>query len=109
MTSNFIYNNTSLNNNISNIVFHYSKELPYKNELLKKTINIFEKSKNNKYGGLFYFLYNLHYGWNILSGSRKYTDYKLNQIYKSDRIYNKTKKYSIWKGENYFFPNSIII
>jgi hypothetical protein len=80
----FISNNTNLNVNLSNIIFHYNKELPYKTELLEKTINILENCTNHHYHNTWFEnIYNIKNKWYISLGSKKYIDYKFNRKYEN--------------------------
>jgi hypothetical protein len=101
-----IHKNTSLNIDLSNIIFHYSKELLFKHEL-KEVMNELEKFNNN-YDGPFY-IYHLHGKWIFISGYIKYTDYSLNLKYKSKRLYAVRYKESIWDFYKTHYSNGKII
>jgi hypothetical protein len=87
---------TNLNINLCNIIFHYSKELPFKIELLNSVEKYNFSPHQTKYA-------NIYNGskWRILVGSKKYHDYKLNRPYKSKRLYSRDLKWSIWKCYEY--------
>jgi hypothetical protein len=93
-----IHKNTSLNIDLSNIIFHYSKELLFKHEL-KEVMNEFEKFyKYYKFEcEHLVYIYHIDRKWmKFSSGSMKYIDYGLNRKYKSYRCYDKNSNGSVW-------------
>jgi hypothetical protein len=95
-----IHKNTSLNIDLSNIVFHYSKELLFKNEL-KEVMNDFNGIFYiNDFNGIFY-IYHIRGKWIKINGSLKYIDYGLNRKYKSYRKYVTHLKESLWDEKWY--------
>jgi hypothetical protein len=92
-----IHRNTSLNIDLSNIIFHYSKELLFKHEL-KEVMNEFENYSVDYFNRTFY-IYNIRGKWMKIDGIMKYIDYGLNRKYKSYRCYDKNE--SVWNNEFY--------